>query len=87
MIDSSLTQNRRATKAGIPHGPAVLGGFVPSCESIFHDGDCARGGSIGNNQFTEMQTTVSGSGTLSFYWKVSSEENYDWLEFYLDGVR
>jgi len=30
---------------------------------------------------------VSGSGTLTFYWKVSSEANWDWLEFYIDGVR
>ena len=22
---------------------------------------------------------------MSFYWKVSSEENYDFLEFYIDG--
>ncbi len=33
-----------------------------------------------------MGATVEGSGTVSFYWKVSSEENYDYLKFYLDGV-
>jgi subtilisin-like proprotein convertase family protein len=33
-----------------------------------------------------MQTTVTGPGTLSFYWKVSSEANYDFLEFWVDGV-
>ena len=33
-----------------------------------------------------METTVSGPGTLSFYWRVSSESNYDFLRFYLDGV-
>jgi len=54
---------------------------------VYYDGDSARSGTLGDNQFSEMQTTVSGSGTLTFYWKVSSEENYDWLEFYLDGVR
>ncbi|UCF17028.1 MAG: hypothetical protein JSW59_06115, partial [Phycisphaerales bacterium] len=32
-----------------------------------------------------MQTTVNGAGTVSFYWKVSSEEDYDFLEFYIDG--
>ncbi len=32
-----------------------------------------------------MQTTVSGTGTVSFYWKVSSEVGYDYLEFYIDG--
>ncbi len=28
-----------------------------------------------------------GAGTFSFYWKVSSESQFDWLEFYLDDVR
>ncbi len=31
-------------------------------------------------------TTVTGSGTLNFYWKVSSEQNYDFLYFYIDGT-
>ena len=34
-----------------------------------------------------MQTTVTnGPGTLTFWWSVSSELNYDYLEFYLDGI-
>ena len=32
-----------------------------------------------------MQTTVNGAGTVKFYWKVSSEEDFDFLEFYIDG--
>ncbi|MHC4520381.1 MAG: hypothetical protein ACYTAS_17480 [Planctomycetota bacterium] len=28
-----------------------------------------------------------GAGTLTFYWKVSSKKNSDWLEFYIDDVR
>jgi len=27
-----------------------------------------------------------GAGTFSFYWKVSSESSYDFLEFYIDDV-
>jgi hypothetical protein len=42
---------------------------------------------LGNNQSCTIQTTVSGYSSLSFYWKVSSEANYDYLEFYIDGVR
>jgi len=34
-----------------------------------------------------MQTTISGPGTVSFFWKVSSEASYDFLEFYIDGTR
>jgi hypothetical protein len=33
-----------------------------------------------------MQTTVEGPGTVSFYWKVSSEADYDFLEFSIDDV-
>lgn len=33
-----------------------------------------------------METTVTGQGTLTFWWKVSSEPGYDFLEFYIDGV-
>jgi len=31
-----------------------------------------------------MQTTVNGAGTAKFYWKVSPEEDFDFLEFYID---
>src|SRR5439155_25354102 len=33
-----------------------------------------------------METTVTGPGTLTFWWKVSSETNRDYLEFYVGGV-
>jgi hypothetical protein len=52
----------------------------------FFGGDAAQSGLITDNQQSSLQTIVDGSGTLSFYWKVSSEENYDFLEFYIDGA-
>ncbi len=57
----------------------------------YYDGDAAQSGSIwhrsiSHNQESWMQTILSGAGTVSFYWKVSSEHNYDFLEFYIDGV-
>jgi hypothetical protein len=52
----------------------------------FFDGDAAQSGDVLDNQESLMQTTVSGVGTFSFYWKVSSEGDYDFLEFYIDGV-
>jgi hypothetical protein len=51
-----------------------------------HDGDsAARSSGIGDLQQTYLETTVTGSGTLTFWWKVSSEGGYDFLRFYLDG--
>ncbi|MFB0552617.1 MAG: LamG-like jellyroll fold domain-containing protein [Phycisphaerae bacterium] len=50
-----------------------------------YDGDAAQSGDISHSQDSWMQTTVSGTGTVKFYWKVSSEEDFDFLEFYIDG--
>ncbi|MHC4728669.1 MAG: hypothetical protein ACYS17_15730, partial [Planctomycetota bacterium] len=52
----------------------------------FFDGDSAQSGGISHNQESWMRTTVGGTGTVSFYWKVSSEAGFDLLEFYIDGV-
>ncbi|MFB0552662.1 MAG: hypothetical protein ACETWQ_05030 [Phycisphaerae bacterium] len=50
-----------------------------------YDGDAAQSGNISHRQDSWMQTTVNGTGTVSFYWKVSSERSFDFLEFYIDG--
>lgn len=53
-----------------------------------YDGvSAAASGGITNSQQSWLQTTVSGPGTLSFWWKVSSEDGYDFLEFDLDGTQ
>jgi M6 family metalloprotease-like protein len=53
-----------------------------------HDGvDAAKSGTIPDYQTSVMQTTVTGPGLLSFYWKVSSEASCDLLLFYLDGIK
>ena len=46
-------------------------------------------GNIGNSQRTEMylDVIVLTSDTISFYRKVSSESGYDFLRFYIDGVK
>ena len=48
----------------------------------------AKSGTIGNSKSTWMQTAVTGPGTVSFQWRVSSESvKYDYLEFLIDGVQ
>ena len=55
--------------------------------NVTHDGlDAAVSGAIADSQESWMQTSVAGPGTLSFWWKVSSEAGYDYLEFWIDGV-
>lgn len=55
--------------------------------STTHDGAAAlQSGQILNNQQSVVQTTANGPGTLTFWWKVSSETNNDYLNFSIDGV-
>jgi hypothetical protein len=48
---------------------------------------CAKSGSIDNNSTTNMvlEIDVLSDGEISFYRTVSSEANYDYLRFYIDG--
>ena len=55
--------------------------------TYYYGADAAQSGAVSHSQDSWIQTTLTGPGTLQFYWKVSSEPNYDFLEFYLDGVR
>jgi len=55
--------------------------------STSYDGDAAaRSGPIGNGQQSSLATVVNGPGRLTFWWKVSSEEGYDWLDFYVNNL-
>jgi hypothetical protein len=49
---------------------------------------CAASGDIGDNEVSEMYLTacILANGQISFYRKVSSEANYDYLKFYIDGI-
>jgi thermolysin len=73
-----------------PHLPWYTGGaisnnwFAQSVET--YDGVlAAQSGKVSHQQDTRILTTVRGPGRVSFFWKVSSEGNYDWLVFYLDN--
>ncbi|HMP71938.1 MAG TPA: carboxypeptidase regulatory-like domain-containing protein [Kiritimatiellia bacterium] len=60
----------------------VTGGNAPwrGQEMFSHDGvDAAQSGLIADSQQTWLETTVTGPGTLSYWYQVSSEENYDFF--------
>ncbi|HPF36674.1 MAG TPA: S8 family serine peptidase [Candidatus Krumholzibacteria bacterium] len=52
------------------------------------EGDyCARSGVITHNETSTMSVDLDlNDGVFSFWYKVSSESGYDFLEFYMDGV-
>src|SRR5262249_5426172 len=55
---------------------------------VSHDGaDAAQSGHITDGQQSTVQATVAGPGTLNFWWKVSSEQFFDYLNFYIDSTQ
>ena len=50
-------------------------------------GDAAQSGAIGDNQTSWLETTVNydTAKILSFYWRVDSEQDRDYLRFYING--
>lgn len=56
-------------------------------DEYHYGGSSAQSGPITHNQSTILETTAVGPGELSFYWMVSSEANYDYLAFFVNGVQ
>ncbi len=48
--------------------------------------DVAETGKIWHDSQSLLQTQVAGPGSVSFWWKVSSQPTYDYLAFYVDDV-
>lgn len=72
--------------------PWTVGGTLPW--SVVNTGShagtyTAKSGAITHSQSSTMETTriLTASGSLSFWYKVSSESGYDYLKFYIDGVQ
>lgn len=54
--------------------------------NISHDGvAAAQTGTISNNQSSVLETTVTGPGTLTFWWQVPFQGTHA-LVFYIDGI-
>ena len=55
--------------------------------NVTHDGQwAAQSGAIWHKQTNWLQAVVSGVTNVGFWWKVSSEAGWDWLQFYTNGV-
>jgi len=61
------------------------GNWIGQTATSYDGKDSAKSGKITHNQETVLQTTLTGPGTLTFQWKVSSEVCCDFLRFYIDG--
>jgi hypothetical protein len=47
--------------------------------SPYYGSQATRSANIDDYEESVMETAGYGPGTVSFYWRVSSEEDYDWL--------
>ena len=56
-------------------------------ETYQYGGSAVRSGIMDDGGSTAFSTTVTGPGTLSFLWKVSCEERWDWLELRFGSQR
>jgi hypothetical protein len=56
-------------------------------ETPFEGVYCVKSGDVGDNQSSDLILSVNvlADGDISFYKKVSSESNYDYLRFFIDG--
>jgi len=67
----------------------TTGGTVPwfgQTSVYYYDGDAAQSGAPSSGQSSWIETTVTGPGFLTFYWKVSPGAASD-LDFYVDDAR
>src|SRR6185295_1349795 len=63
--------------------PAWEGQSVVSSDGV----DAATSGVVADSTAVTIQTTVTGPGTISFWWKVSSELTNDYLKFFISGYQ
>ncbi|CAD6493632.1 MAG: hypothetical protein DIAAKJNI_00528 [Candidatus Argoarchaeum ethanivorans] len=59
--------------------------FGQTLES-YYDDDAAESGDISDEEDTWLETTIEGPCDVSFYWKVDSQYEHDYLRFYIDGA-
>jgi len=100
LVDSDPAEaayTRAVTFADAVDAPAlgfVSGGHAPwfvQADEVHAGTHAVRSGAITNRETTWMETTVSGAGTLRFWWKVSCEDDellddWDYLGVTVDGA-
>jgi hypothetical protein len=93
VLEISLTGSFDLTLAQALDAPQWLwqtggdGLWLPQTSVTYDGGSAGQSGSISHSQSSWMGTTINGPGTLSFWWKVSSENSYDWLELWVNDQR
>lgn len=59
--------------------------FFRQTNISMNEGDAAQSGAIDDDESSYIQIEASGPGRLTFHWKVSSEDTFDYLRFIDNG--
>jgi uncharacterized delta-60 repeat protein len=65
---------------------ATNGGWFGQANLAHDQLDAAQARPLDQPSAANLETTLPGPGTLTFWWKVSSESSYDFLQFFLDDL-
>ena len=79
-VPEALSQ---AMDTDLAFSPDSDGSWFSQSATYYCDNDAAESKNIDHSEEVWMESIGLGAGTISFYWKVSSEEGYD----YLGGLR
>jgi hypothetical protein len=82
---SQVNDGFERTSLGSDYTTGGNAAWITSTSSYHTPSRSAKAGTITHSQQTWMTRTVGG-GQLSFWYRVSSEPNYDFFNFYVDGV-
>ena len=86
VVTNTMTLGEALNAPLLPWSTGGNAAWIPQT-SVTHDGvGAAQSGAITSSQESWVETTVVGPGTLTFWWKVSSEQGFDYLEFYVNGL-
>ncbi len=84
----SLGQVQETFEGGLNQFPWLFtnGEWTPTAASSYNSSFAAKSPTISHNQATTMSVTLNSEspGVISFWKKVSSEYNFDWLKFYIN---
>jgi hypothetical protein len=69
---------------GLPWGTFGDADWAGQTNLTFDGVDAAVSGVIGDGGYSSLSTTVPGPGTLSFWWRVSSEADFDFLDVFVN---
>lgn len=86
-VNARVVGTNIAAATGFTSGVWRTGGegeWVQQVESSYDGGDAAESGHIDDNQISWVELDLEGPGSLTFFWKVSSEFGHDYARLFID---